>query len=258
MSVSLDSYESIVQLACLYYDKNMALYYTEAHYRMVCDMLAIVLQKSELTIVRTNVKLCEPILDYHGVIYISVPLVAMLVNLSVKLPKNNVQFVDDFNVFAGLVATKNTEQNTKNCILQASRPLSMSGINNIHLIDAAPMLNANTHFPGCNTKLKNPLASGINEFTEHNQSLDILTSSELVRFTQILRLVMMCAHFQQHYCEKIPFTTHKHFKKLEIAKQTHTNNNDALNDIDSIFINSGLTPSENKLKNLLQGKHCGI
>lgn len=45
-----------------------------------------------------------------------------------------------------------------------------------------------------------------------------------VRFAHLVRLIMMVAHWQQHYVRSIPFNSHDHFKRPQLARRDVTVN----------------------------------
>lgn len=171
MSISTESWESIISLVNHFYDKNIPVYYTEAHLDLTCKILALFLKQQSFHVVRTNVVLTEPLITYQNAIFLSVPLIALLVNKTVELPSNMVEFVENVDLFDGL------------------KPLIQQDLS--YCIDK----------PGYSE-----------EILEQQFSLE-----ETVRFTQILRIIVMCGHFYQHYSQKIPFHSHVNFKNIEIA-----------------------------------------
>lgn len=102
MSISTKSFESIIDLAQKYYDQHMPLYFVDEHIDMICDIILLLMQQKTIKIVRTMSMLLEPVVENNGIIYISIPLVGLLINESVELPKNNVEFVSNFDIFNGL------------------------------------------------------------------------------------------------------------------------------------------------------------
>lgn len=242
MSISIDSYESIVNLVCQYYDRNLPVYFTDAHYNITCDVIARLLQKPEFSIVRTRIKLYEPIIENGGVIYISLPLLGMLVNLPVNLPTNNVQFVDNFDIFHGLIPM-DPQQTRNQCYRRAHRP-SMSDDStfspSILLKPSSSSSAAALHKTkkSKSIKFKRPkkrfgefdinympeqqyqLVMNARKNIERKNNNDIfgqMSGNEVIRFTQLLRIILACTHFYQHYSENIPYNDHTNFKQLEIA-----------------------------------------
>lgn len=114
MSISTQSYESIINLATRYYDQHMPLYFVYEHIDVTCDIILLLLQRKTIKLVRTMSMLLEPIIENDNIIYISIPLVAFLINAPVELPKNTVEFVKDFDIFKGLdYGVKNEEEQYK-------------------------------------------------------------------------------------------------------------------------------------------------
>ncbi|ATY70239.1 GrBNV gp60-like protein [Tomelloso virus] len=125
MSISTQSYESIFKLAQAFYDPNMPLYFINEHIDMTCDVILLLLQCKTIKLVKTNMILQEPIVENNNIVYISVPLVAQLVNDCVELPKNNVEFLKDehFDIFKELnygVKTDDSKNQSSNCSIFAA------------------------------------------------------------------------------------------------------------------------------------------
>lgn len=171
MSISTESWESTITLVKQYYDKSLPLYFSDEHFDLICQIIGVFLRQKSFIVVRTSVVLPEPIVCFNNDIYISIPLVALLINKTIDLPPNKVEFVEKVDLFDGLI----------------------------------PMVQK--ELPYCMNK-----ASYMDEKFE-----DQFNFEETVRFTQILRIVLMCGHFYQHYTKKIPYTTHVNFKSIEMA-----------------------------------------
>lgn len=172
MSISVNSWESLVDLVSLYYDRNLPVYFDEKHVLLTCDIIAILLNRRDFPIIKTNVVLNEPIVAYENCIFLSIPLIALLVNKTVDMPPNKVEFVENFNIFDGLKSFVQTNENLKST---------------------------------CRTSAADNI-------------LNNSSTTETVRFTQMLRIMIMCSHFHQHYIKQIPFTCHKNFNMIEVAK----------------------------------------
>lgn len=110
MSVSTQSYEGLIKLATTFYDPYLPLYYDNLHIDKTCEVLLFLLREKSIKIVTTFNILMEPIVDNKGIIYISIPLLALLINESVELPKNSVDFVEKFDIFEGLDFGANIEK----------------------------------------------------------------------------------------------------------------------------------------------------
>lgn len=171
MSISTESWESTIALVKQYYDKSLPLYYSEEHFELTCQIIGLFLRKKSFIVVRTSVVLPEPIVCFNDDLYISIPLVALLVNKTVELPPNKVEFVEKVDLFDGLIP-----------MVQKELPYCLNK-------------------PG---------------YLEENFN-EQFNFEETIRFTQILRIVLMCGHFYQHYTKKIPYTKHKNFKSIEMA-----------------------------------------
>lgn len=114
MSVSVSSYESVINLAKSHYDPHMPLYFVPEHIDMALDIILLLLQKKMVNTVRSSLVLPEPIVESQGIIFVSIPLVGMLINEPVELPRNTVEFVKDFNILDGLnYGVENTEPKYK-------------------------------------------------------------------------------------------------------------------------------------------------
>lgn len=49
--------------------------------------------------------------------------------------------------------------------------------------------------------------------------IDRFDENAHVRFAHLVRLIMMVAHWQQHYVRSIPFTSHDHFRQPQLARR---------------------------------------
>lgn len=103
MSISTKSYESIILLAKSYYNEYAPLYFTDDHVEITCDIILLLLQTKTIRLVKTMIILLEPIVENDGVVYISIPLLAKLINAPIEMPNNKVEIVSkEFDIFESL------------------------------------------------------------------------------------------------------------------------------------------------------------
>lgn len=190
MSTSFSSFESLVHIMNTYYDVTLPPYYVPRHLDIVVNVIHQMVRYKEIEVVVTSVILQEPIVANGDRIFISVPLVAMLVNLNVALPKEQVKFAKNFNIFQNMSnESKVKTSSSSQCVVNYQRGRSAA-------VDQAD-----------------------------NEAMPLgvqFTSIEMTRIVQLLRLVTMCAHFYQHYKLKHapPYTQHKDFDPVELAYLT--------------------------------------
>lgn len=183
--------------AASFYNENMKLYYTDEHYQLLWKMLAVTLSstsnRTNTLFVRTNEWLIEPVMSFENVIYISVPAVATYINIPFNIPKQQIQLVSEFNVFAamsqGLMVKK--DKMSQNEIMR--RCLDPRYIHPDDLMRQAQ---------------------------EEEERIRPMSTPALIRFMHVLRLAQICSHFHLHRVKKISFGNHKDFPKLEIADRS--------------------------------------
>lgn len=187
MSVSDSSWESILELAEKFYDRNLKLYYTTDHLDVILKILTYISNVKDVMYVFTRVTLIEPLMTYDNLLYISIPLVAELINLPVNLPQARIKFIKNVNIFESLF--KKDVQNHEDCSTVAT-----------------PSTYYNRQFTDCvKTKFSN---------------------DDLVRITHLIRLILMCRHYLVHIDYGINFQSHKDFPKIECAaRKPHPSNN---------------------------------
>lgn len=188
MSTSFDSYESLVYLMNCHYDKNLPSHYTDRHLDIVVSILQLMMSYNEFQCVVTRVPLQEPIVEYGSTIYISVPLVATLINFNVDLPKERITFTRNFNIFQGVKKPKKVKNSLQQCY---------------------------QNYKNNDTRA--------NDNDDNRASSAARTSAvEMTRIVQLLRLVMMCAHFYQHHKRRHtpPYLKHDDFDEIELAHIT--------------------------------------
>lgn len=232
MSISYCSWESVVALASRFYNEDLHLFYTSNHLSLVYDIVSF-LHRTPISIAATYVILPEPLILTHlggsntpsfsgdndhnargvksdikmgrqqqqpqrppiNLITVSVPLVAKLVNMTVELPERQMKYVDSDTAFNSMLNIMqyfpSDEQVRELEVTQRAR---------------------NTY---CNTILGAPSASDAHV----NDPLRLYIRENAVRFIQVLRLVIMCVHFQRHCDAKIPFNSHKNYKFVEMARR---------------------------------------
>lgn len=188
MSTSFASYESLVHLMNCNYDPNLPVYYSDGHLNIVVNILQLMLNDFECVV--TSVPMQEPLVEFGRTVYVSLPLVAQLVNMNVDLPKERVTITRNFNIFQGMRAsTRPVKNSIQKCFENYGRGDDDD-------------TDADT--------------------SNSNVSKSQFSTIEMTRIVQILRLVMMCAHFNQHHKRKhtTPYQRHDDFDELELAYVT--------------------------------------
>lgn len=123
MSLAVDSYESVVKLAQSFYDEHAPIIFDDWHLNVMCDILALLLQKKELPIIQTCVILKEIIVEHQNVLYISIPLLAKYINEPVDIPQSSVKFVDAFDVFDAINKPKACEEIDRQTYASSNLPI---------------------------------------------------------------------------------------------------------------------------------------
>lgn len=202
MSISTESYESIINLARLYQNEETPFFYdNDAHLGITCDMLILLLQKAEIKIVCTNVILDEPIVAHEDIFFICIPLLALLVNAPIKLPQNKLQFTSEsFDIF----------QHLKFPTPGVAVPTIGDELNKIYSADSEDDYSNNL------------LRRSVIVDYDFSLTAKNYMPHAYIRFTQMLRITVMCVHFLQHYKRKIPYRDHSTFNTLESAKKIIT------------------------------------
>lgn len=192
MSTSFSSFESLVYIMNTQYDPSLPAYYVPQHIEIVKNVIHIMMRHQEMEVVVTNITLQEPIIANRNIIYISVPLVAMLVNLNISLPKEHVKITTNFNIFQNIRPRIRAQNSNRDCVINYQRGIYGN--------------NTNADSSEYNTTPRGPQ----------------FTSIEITRIVQLLRIVQMCAHFYQHYTLKHspPYLRHDDFEPLELAHLT--------------------------------------
>lgn len=175
MSVSLQSYESIVDTANKFYHKNLPLRYSQQdHVPILLNIIGYIMHERTLSVVFTSVQLIEPIYHIDKTIIISKSLLAFYMNQPVRIDNEKVMLKEDVDLFDGL-------------LLGSERPL----------VDSTCM------------------RLGQADLT------DRFSDDEFVRFTYVLRLVLLVAHWHQHYSKSIPYKDHSRFRMPELANRIY-------------------------------------
>lgn len=200
MSVSLRSVESILEIASRFYRKNLPLAYSQqAHISILLDIIGYVIHELAFPVVITSVPLAEPIFHLDKTIILSKSLIAYYMNQpiitdtgSVTLRRNVDLFDDLFDGGGGGGAeqTATTDAKTRS----ATKPPSSSSSSRSTIKTAC--LRANR--------------------LDLSERFDEL---EYIRFANIVKLVVMVAHWYQHYAKSIPYTDHSRFRSFELANR---------------------------------------
>jgi hypothetical protein len=225
MSVSYSSWESIVDLASKYYTRDLPIYYSIEHVRLTCTLLTHLLKLRELSYVCTQTVLNEPIYYNKGIIYISIPLLAMLVNKTVEMPKYEVEFLRNVDLFDEPLKEEYTNSNKrkKNRKNKKRRQflsdnLSLNGLppskkykNNID-----SEIDKDGYYYNPDTSKIEQKVDKFNRYGNRRgrEHFDTLDTEDMIRFQQTLRIIGAVIHFIHHYNKRnisSLFTSHKDF-----------------------------------------------
>lgn len=148
-------------------------------------MISQAIGKSSYTVVYSALPLIEPIRFFNDIVYISLPLLALLVNESPEIRAHRDKFIKNFDVF-----------NESNFI--------------------EPHENTNEDIRDTQTAFQiRKIVSGANAHSKLENCL--LTRQSICQRLILLRLGFAVAHFQQHYLKKIPYNEHPRDKFHQIS-----------------------------------------
>lgn len=100
MSQSIVSWERVAEVSARLYDQNIPTYYTIDHLEQCKNILATITGNKEYSYYISQLPLPEPIInDADDVVVFSEPLIAQLVNAPIEMPTQNVQIVEQFDLF---------------------------------------------------------------------------------------------------------------------------------------------------------------
>lgn len=88
MSLRVDSWESILSLASVYYHSRLSTEYDVEYLRILQNVVGDLLGTTRYKYIETSVPLLEPIVRHKGVVYFSLPLIAYCLNQSPVRPRN--------------------------------------------------------------------------------------------------------------------------------------------------------------------------
>lgn len=247
MSISISSWESIVDLVSRYYTRDLSPYYTNNHVRLVCTLLLHLMKLKELNYVCTYITLCEPIIYNKGTIYISVPLLATLVNKPVDLPPNNIEFVNGgIDLFDEPLKEQQRQSSNRHRLNRRKRK-KFKGDHNDIFTDALDCKRFkseddkddndnddeekdgrirynnkdNYYYDPGTQKIEYDMGYNTLNSRKGRQNFDTLNVEDMVRFQQILRIIGAVIHFVQHYNKQNAsnvFTSHENFDNVYIEK----------------------------------------
>ncbi|KAG8362503.1 GbNV_gp60-like [Fopius arisanus] len=98
MSTSITSWKNVLELARRFYDKNLPLYYSISHLKIIRNAIGYVMGVRSYNLVETTVPLLEPIISHNNTVFISRPLVAHYINQPIYTPVTQVNFLSNVNL----------------------------------------------------------------------------------------------------------------------------------------------------------------
>lgn len=187
----LSTCENIWKMCSVYYNDNLRTRFHDEWLTIFQNMIAQAIGKSSYTVVYSALPLIEPIRFFNDTVYISLPLLALLVNETPEIRTHRDKFIKNFDVFN---ETDIQQQNNNEDIRDTQTAFQIRRIAS----------GANTH-----SRLENCL----------------LTRQSICQRLILLRLGFAVAHFQQHYLKNIPYNEHPR-DKFHIASPTESYKDD--------------------------------
>lgn len=226
MSVSTASYESIWRIVKHFDNSELPITYTSNYINLICEILCLILGEKKIEYILCLSVLQEPLTFNRGLVHISIPLIAQLINAPVKFAPKEIKIIDQFDIFAELNRTYKEEKKTKKelhlaCIQDGTlrsrrnfiKPSFGCCIDDSDQ-EETPIIKNDE---GDMIKKTGASAEKFGLFSAKRSKLDMRTESDEVRIIILLRIVIMCAHFKEHVANKTPFDNHRNFKKIEVA-----------------------------------------
>lgn len=167
MSVTLRSWESVVDTISRFYNKHLPVIYDESEYLpLLIKIIGYTMHEKSINVVTTTVPLPEPIYNLGDTILLSKSLIAYYMNQPVQMDTEKIEIKRDVDLFDDLIPSAPDQP------LQQSRSL-----------------------------------------------VECMGEAEQVRLTFVTRLVLMAAHWHQHYSKSIRYTDHSAFHPIEFARR---------------------------------------
>lgn len=216
MTLSLDSWENVVDQAAKLFDRNLLPYYNDQqHIPMILQTAGELMGVSSFDYVKTNVPLPEPLCSVKRRLYISIPLVALYVNQRVNLPELKVKMTKNFNVFDD-VKTMDSASSSSSSANVGRDGDSMS----CHRIKNP---KRNKKFPRGdgirNSKQPFLLEDPFYSINGVGDGSDNFSDSDLTVLIQIFRVVIMVHHWWKHHLLDTTFLDHSSFEEIEMARR---------------------------------------
>ena len=222
MSVTLQSFESILDTVKRFYDPALPTSYSTRHMEILLNMIGMVIHEQQFSILCTTVSLIEPIYFRDNIIIISRPLLAYYINQPVEAPPMNVKFIKNIDLFDELIPSlvkpdDDDDDDETSIDAVVNKP-----------IETYPLwgVSSNTGGGGIyNDSIKPIHDQGRCQRFEQDMFGKRFSEEENVRFTHIVRLALLVAHWEQHYKRGIPYASHKNFYNIDIGNRRTFNEN---------------------------------
>lgn len=226
MSRSSASCEAVVELLSRYYDETMPLYFSDGHVQLLQQLLLDLSPTASLKATTTQVLTVEPIV-YRSptdlIAIISIPLIGQLVQHTVEMPADNLEFVIGGINLLSDARVKATSSTT------GRRRRDGDYDDN----DDAADDDDTTDDTSCSGSEELDEVH-IDEATEDYQPIQRnavlvvrkmadLNRDQRYRMVQLMRLVLVAIHFWEHYNRDVPFDgPHEPFADLIVrAERSH-------------------------------------
>jgi hypothetical protein len=215
MSVTLASFESVLDMVKRFYDPNLPVIYSTRHIEILLDMIGFVIHERQFPVICTTIPLAEPIYAVDNTIIVSRPLLAYYINQPVQMPQMNVEFVKNVDIFADIIPSLTNKTKTDDDDDDDDNDNSGDTV-------SYPLYAiANNKDDGVYHRSTRRLVNDRGGCPRFEQDMlgKRFSEEENVRFAHTVKLVLLVAHWEQHYKRHIPYTNHTNFHNIDIGNQ---------------------------------------
>lgn len=200
MSVSLDSWEGVANTVGRYFAKSLPPYYTSRYIEIAVEIIGDLLGKTTYAYVETCVSLPEPIWQDRGVVFLSVPMISLLINQPVRVPQDRVKYVSRFDIFDSVEVYDDTRRGSTATSSRHERK-KFKKQNAYGTAGAAYVVSWTAP-----------------TFADRSPPDEFgLDESDVTVLVQTFRLVLMVSHWYQHRTRKTTYRDHDKFCEIEMA-----------------------------------------
>jgi len=189
MSISLESWESVLDLASMFVPRLIPPNYSSEHVNVLIDMIRHVVP-GEISVTTLLLPTLEPVISYSKgagpvKIFISHYSLSYYINQPTIKPVKTTKFVNKFNVLDKLDTFLDHQGYIPKTVVLKNRSPEVFG----------------------------------------QETVNILSKDE-IKIRTLIRLAVLVAHWSQHYFNNIPFDSHCNFPQLELANDKRNKSDD--------------------------------